>query len=195
MSTRAVSASHKQAESVRLRLLEGAHRILAQHGPRKLSLTDVAASAGVSRVTLYKYFPTKEDLLTALALHETERFEAAFVCAVHGLTGSDRVDAALRYVVAVQDEHFTRGLLNTEPAFVLAELRRLLRPMRSALAPLFVDLDPEPEPAIPHVERADMVIRLVFSHVLMRGEDDAQLLRELRAASGIPVPGRKQRTR
>ncbi len=46
-------------DSTRTRLLDAANVVLAHYGPRKLSLTDVATHAGVSRPTLYRHFASK----------------------------------------------------------------------------------------------------------------------------------------
>ena len=39
-------------------------------------LSEVAAEAGVSRPTLYRYFPSKEALLDAFGLYEQDNFDA-----------------------------------------------------------------------------------------------------------------------
>ena len=47
-------------------ILDVAADLLARGGEPP-SMSDVAAAAGVSRATLYRYFPTREQLLQALA--------------------------------------------------------------------------------------------------------------------------------
>ncbi len=49
-------------------------RAIARHGLAKLGMRDVSESAGVSRGTLYRYFSTREDLLTGLVREEVRRF-------------------------------------------------------------------------------------------------------------------------
>ena len=48
------------------RILEAARQLVLRTGVRKLSLSDVATLAGVSRPTIYRYFVSKEDLIDAL---------------------------------------------------------------------------------------------------------------------------------
>ena len=48
------------------RILDAAGRLVLSMGARKLSLSDVATLAGVSRPTIYRYFASKEDLIEAL---------------------------------------------------------------------------------------------------------------------------------
>ncbi|WP_225849025.1 TetR/AcrR family transcriptional regulator [Streptomyces sp. HPF1205] len=58
------------------RLLEVAARAFAQHGP-DASLKAIAAEAGVGIGTLYRRFPTREDLVEATYRNETDRLCAS----------------------------------------------------------------------------------------------------------------------
>ncbi len=49
-------------------------RAIARHGLAKLGMSDVSQSAGISRGTLYRYFPTREDLMTGVVREEVRRF-------------------------------------------------------------------------------------------------------------------------
>jgi AcrR family transcriptional regulator len=67
----------EMAETVpetRDRILEGALQALGRVGTRRLTMSDVSERAGLSRGTVYRYFPTKEDLLAFLAQYEQDRF-------------------------------------------------------------------------------------------------------------------------
>lgn len=55
-----------QAEA-RERIIEAATRCLEQFGPAKTTLSDVAARLGVTRQTVYRYYPSVADLLSAVA--------------------------------------------------------------------------------------------------------------------------------
>lgn len=50
----------------RLRLLEAAARVFAEHGYEKSTVDDVVAAAGLSKGTFYWNFPSKEELLFSL---------------------------------------------------------------------------------------------------------------------------------
>ncbi|MGF1663597.1 MAG: TetR/AcrR family transcriptional regulator [Kineosporiaceae bacterium] len=56
-------------------ILEAAARILPTNSGT--TLAEVAAAAGLGRTTVHRYFPTREDLLAALAVDALDRIEAA----------------------------------------------------------------------------------------------------------------------
>ena len=159
---------------------------MARRGPSKLSFTDIAVEAGVSRPTLYKYFPSKDALLEALATHEKARFATEMAAALHGLAGVARLDRALRFMVEFQRIHPTQGLVDIAPGFMLEQLDGALRPMRAALVPLLEELAPAVRAGARADDLADLVVRAALSHFLFPG-DDARLLRELRQVVGLPI--------
>ncbi|MEU0335728.1 helix-turn-helix domain-containing protein [Streptomyces sp. NPDC006193] len=76
-------------------------RLFLERGFEAVSVAEVAAAAGISKPTLFRYFPAKEDLvLYRIADHETE---AAGVAA----GAADPVDALRR--------HFLAGLARRDP--------------------------------------------------------------------------------
>lgn len=76
-------------------------RLFLERGFDAVSVAEVAAAAGISKPTLFRYFPAKEDLvLHRIADHETE---AARVVA----GAADPVDALRR--------HFLEGLTRRDP--------------------------------------------------------------------------------
>ena len=81
-------------------ILDAAARALSEHGSRA-SMADVAAAAGVSRATLYRYFPDREALLDALASHALA--DAAARLADAGLERAPVEQAIERIVRAMTD--------------------------------------------------------------------------------------------
>ena len=61
--------------STRQRLLVATSEVLSRKGMTKLSLSEVALQAGVSRPTLYRWFASKEELLDAFGLWEQQMFD------------------------------------------------------------------------------------------------------------------------
>lgn len=56
------------------RILDAAERCLARLGVQRLSMADVAATAGVSRGSVYFHFPDRDALLRAALARAAERF-------------------------------------------------------------------------------------------------------------------------
>jgi TetR/AcrR family transcriptional repressor of mexCD-oprJ operon len=113
-------------------ILDGAARALAQHGGNA-NMAEFAAEAGISRATLYRYYPDREALLQALASHA--RAEAATRLADAGLEHVP-VDEALhrimRALTAVGDRYalLVRDQVLSDPD----EIERLITaPMRAVL--------------------------------------------------------------
>ncbi len=58
----------------RRRIVEAATACIDRAGLAKTSLSDVAAEAGVTRQTVYRYFPSLADILRAVGLARVEEF-------------------------------------------------------------------------------------------------------------------------
>src|SRR5690349_875350 len=58
----------------RRRIVEAATACIDRVGLAKTSLSDVAAEAGVTRQTVYRYFPGLADILGAVAIARVEEF-------------------------------------------------------------------------------------------------------------------------
>src|SRR3712207_841518 len=56
------------------RILDAAFTGMATHGLHRLSLEDVAREAGLSRQTVYRYFGSRDALVTAVILREEQGF-------------------------------------------------------------------------------------------------------------------------
>jgi AcrR family transcriptional regulator len=56
------------------RILDAAFRRIAELGLSRTTVEDVAREAGLTRQTIYRYFPSKDDLVRALIMREEERF-------------------------------------------------------------------------------------------------------------------------
>jgi TetR/AcrR family transcriptional repressor of mexJK operon len=120
----------------RLAALDAGWSLFLEHGVSATTVESIAAKAGVSKVTLYKYYPDKPALFRAAVLREMERIEAA-----QGAHGAD--DAAAP--VADRLRGFGMGImafLTSPPAIdfyaaVAGELRR-----HPDLARAFYDLGP-----------------------------------------------------
>jgi AcrR family transcriptional regulator len=166
--------------STRRRILAATAEVLGRNGKTKLSLSDVAAQAGVSRPTLYRWFASKEELLSAFSRYERQVFETGLGKATAGLKGTDRLDAALRFIVEYQHSYSGVRMVDVEPEHVITQVSRAIPEMREGLERLL----PGPNAAV----KAATVIRIAISHYIVRSDDADQFLGQLRHAVGIKAP-------
>ncbi|GAB2661557.1 TetR/AcrR family transcriptional regulator [Nocardia goodfellowii] len=168
--------------STRTRILDATHEVLARRGRSKLSLSDVAAAAKVSRPTLYRFFSSKEELLSAFGSYELAKIEADLEAVTEGLTGPARLDAVLAFIVRFQTQgsYSVSRLIGIEPDYALAEVARVLPIMRRFIERLVEGDDAH---AI-----AATIVRIAVSHYLIEGDDKPHFLDQLRHAARIPRP-------
>src|SRR5215468_4366730 len=119
--------------TTRERILEATLEVLARSGPRKLSLSAVAASAGLSRPTLYRWFPSKKVLLEAFGRYEQRKYDDGIADAVAGLAGEERLETVRRFIVQFQHSYSLRRVVDVEPDFVVRQMARVLPIMRERL--------------------------------------------------------------
>jgi len=100
-------------KGVQERILDAAIAILGESGLGRLTQVRVAERAGVRQSHLTYYFPTRDDLLTAV----TARAVAGMSCSLRRAVGEDRghddAPSLARLVRAVADEAHMRMLLGT----------------------------------------------------------------------------------
>ena len=164
---------------MRDRILRATFKVLCRHGYAKLSLSDVAAQAGISRPTLYKFFSSKDDLLSAFSHFELQLVRQELDRAVRGSTGPNRVDALLQFLVDFYGSYQMRGLVEIEPGLVLHQMGNSLPALVELVAPVLAGQVAEPQVV------AQALVRLAVCHYLVPGYDGDRLLDQLRAAAGV----------
>src|SRR6266516_1790021 len=129
----ATSAASGRYDRTAAAILDAAAHALSEHGSNA-SMADVAGAAGVSRATLYRYYPDREALLDALASHALA--EAAARLADAGLERAsveDAIERIVRALTAVGDRYavLVREQVEADPN----EIERLIAaPMRAVFA-------------------------------------------------------------
>lgn len=167
------------ADRMRERILRSTFKVLCRHGYGKLNLSDVAAQAGISRPTFYKFFSSKDELLSAFSLFELQLLREDLDRAIAGRTGRKRVDALLRFLVDFYGSYQMRGLIEIEPGLVLGQMARAMPALVELVAPALAGQVADPEVV------AMALVRLSVCHYLVPGYDDDRLLDQLRAAAGV----------
>lgn len=167
--------------STRHRILVATAEVLGRSGQTKLSLSEVALQAGVSRPTLYRWFADKQQLLTAFGRYERDEFDNGISKATAGLRGTEKLDAALRFIVDYQRAYSGVRLVDIEPEVVIAQVGQITPIMRARLEKLLSG----PNAAV----KAATAIRVAISHYIVGSDDDDQFLGQLRHAVGIKQNG------
>lgn len=158
------------------RILEGLAVCVERHGVAKTTVDDVAAEAGCSRATLYRYHSSKREMLEALVAREWSRLTADLAAVV---VATDSLEDALVAVL----QHSSRSLranaalsrvLELEPELVLPYLTfdgvdATFSAVGDALeGPLQVFV------SAPHARRvAEWLTRIVLSYTVEPGDAPA----------------------
>jgi AcrR family transcriptional regulator len=66
----------------RQRILETADRLFYQEGIRAVGIDRIIAEAGVAKMSLYKHFPSKDELIVSVLQHREEVFQIWFQAAI-----------------------------------------------------------------------------------------------------------------
>jgi AcrR family transcriptional regulator len=96
--------AHRRA--VRDATLDTTAALVAEHGLRSVTMSQIAEEAGIGRATLYKYFPDVEAIL--LAWHERQvAGHLAYLAEVRDQAGNaaERLEAVLEAYALISHEH------------------------------------------------------------------------------------------
>lgn len=135
-----LTRGHKKRARTRQALIEAALRIYAHKGVGELALNELAAEAGVSNGTVYNYFTTREEVLTAVGVSLIEDFSRLIDATMRDLVNApQRVAAAMRMIIErgladpdwaaaiVRVMHFDEGMRSAGIEFLRADLQAGLR--------------------------------------------------------------------
>src|ERR1041385_8733016 len=93
---RAASSSTGTVGDTATRILDATLATMGDHGVARLTLEDVAKRAGLSRQTVYRYFPSKGELLEPTVVRE----ETIFIANMKTAAGRQReLEPALRAAI------------------------------------------------------------------------------------------------
>src|SRR5512134_1641302 len=70
------------------KLFETAARLFYQHGYRAVGVDAIAAESGVGKMTLYRHYPSKDDLIVAFLRQSNEDFWEYFEQSIAGAAGA-----------------------------------------------------------------------------------------------------------
>jgi AcrR family transcriptional regulator len=97
-------------------ILDTARTVFETYGVRRANIEDIAARAGVSRSTVYRRFPTKDDLFEKVVRREAELFFTTLDQATTGRTPQEAVVEAFALGVRlVHDSPLYSRIVESEP--------------------------------------------------------------------------------
>jgi AcrR family transcriptional regulator len=175
-------------------LLDATEDLLRRFGLTRWSVDDVAARAGVGRTSVYRRFPSRDDLVAGVLARELRRTIADIARAVEAHTAVDDrlVEAALLGLQALRHS-VVDHLLQSDPATILPFLTTGAGPLIELARRAFVpaNVDAGLADAGPPAELvAETLARLGLSFVLTRTSvlpaDDPEALRA--AVRGLLAP-------
>ena len=171
-------------------ILAATRRVIAERGPGKFTMSAIAAAAGVSRPTLYRWFPTKDALLAALTAYEEQLFDARLEAVIEAQrTPARRLDAALRVPGDLPRRPdgpgpdrcrsrlrhpVARPLARAADRIVRPSARRRVRDGAGGAAGV-----------TSREQAAELFLRLAYSHYLVPHPDPEVLLANLRSFAGL----------
>ena len=153
------------------RILDASLATMADHGIARLSLEDVARRAKVSRQTVYRYFPSKKELLDATVLREEQVFITNMISAAER---HRELEPALRAAIEAamrtgQAHALLNRLLATEPNSLVALVTTDKGPVLSAARQALEEILGGWLPRVPKARQTmaiDAVARLLVSYVV-----------------------------
>ena len=146
MQLAATSRSDLQTRPARERILHTAHDLFYRQGIRSTGIDTVIARAGVTKVTFYRHFKSKNDLIVAYLEYRHERWMRWFTAALrrHGGTLQALVPTMAEWFRSPEYRGcaFINGVSEIAPALpqVTEITRRHKAEMQQAIAALSPDL-------------------------------------------------------
>ena len=156
-------------------VLDAAAELLARYGLRRWSMDDVADVAGVGRATVYRRFPSREDLVHATIAREINRFFAAIARTVAEADGVEtKVVEGFLVGMRMATESLVPALFENDKATALSLFTAapVLDLGRAALVAQYETLTGETQDARRRAEVeliAEVLVRLAISFVLIPG--------------------------
>jgi AcrR family transcriptional regulator len=98
----------KRGTGARERILDASYELFSQHGIRAVGVNEVIERADVATATLYRHFPSKDDLVLAFLQLREQRWSKDLVEA-GALNRADGADEQLLAIFDVLDEWFRRN--------------------------------------------------------------------------------------
>lgn len=159
-------AVDQETDATSQRILDAALQEAAAVGLARITVEDVVRRAGVSRMTAYRRYPRRDDLVDALVHRETQRFLAAVADAIEQVDEDSNDGVAEAFIAAVRfaREHPMVRRVGTADAAQIGEWAELMN-MGAAFIANYIHGDAEGPPSREVRWVADVFARLFFTYI------------------------------
>jgi len=164
-------------DGARQRILEATYACVARWGLSKTTVEDAAREAGLSRATVYRYFPGgRDELIDAVVSWQFLLFFVSLYEEVHGATSLEEVlDRGLVFARKALVEHeVLQKMLETEPEVLMPKLTVESNRTVGLIAGFLVPYLHEHGMAegVEIHEAADFLARMILSYISSPGHWD-----------------------
>lgn len=166
---RALAADTVERDAIAVRILDGGLACFSEAGLRRPTVEDIARSAGVARVTVYRRFENKTVLVQAVLLREVRRCLVALDAAIGGVEPLDEriVEGFVFSLRYARGHPLVGGLLQVEPEELLPYMTvragAALAVVREYLA---THIRADEDDHADAVRIAELMVRIVVSFVI-----------------------------
>ncbi|MEO7424446.1 MAG: TetR/AcrR family transcriptional regulator [Fibrobacteria bacterium] len=93
-------------EDVKQRIMDQARSLFFRYGFSKVTMDEAAEALGMSKKTLYRYFPSKEDLLAEVTSAHTNQCDSEIraICCRRELSPLERLKLTMSYVTGIYSQ-------------------------------------------------------------------------------------------
>mgnify|MGYP000146035879 CR=1 FL=1 len=127
-------------------IIQSVNRLLAEKGYEAMTVDEVAADVGIAKASLYKHFPSKEDLAAAAMAHLMGQAQAFLDTLPETQPPLDKLRAVVRWTMGLKlgGEMPSLEAVSEQLAVTPQTLRRRLRDLRDQRGQQVDDLDQRP---------------------------------------------------
>jgi AcrR family transcriptional regulator len=153
-------------------IINAAQNVMMNHGTPRITAQEVCDEAGVSRGTLYRYFPSMEAVLEAVLLRLRTETDDELSHAMEGCdTPAQQFAAFLKYSVSNNETRRGSQFLHVEPAFVLqyfeSNFDHFIARVLIALESVFDAWEKAIGTKVDRTAIAEMMVRLALSETVV----------------------------